>query len=233
MDRNVVGQLLFVGKDILGTTLDPTTKALTAQIGDSTNSVVEKDSVEFVQQAGFCSRPAAATPGNASCQAVGFTRGNRSVITGTRDLRASSIYGNLKEGETCVYATTGAARILLKADGSITRYTTSDNTPQGVSISDTLGPNGWRLETPWGALVLNAQGFTVTFGGASVTLEPGGIARMAGNQVAMAGSIAAVAGSVATCLGSNCVPIPGVNTALVGAAGISGLPSPTVYIANT
>lgn len=227
-------QFFFVGVDILSTTLHPKTKAILAQIGDSTKGVVDTDAVETWSPSGFVSRAAPAVAGKSACQAFGVRLPGRAIILATRDLRSSAIAGALKPGEFCLYCTVGQARIIGKIDGSITRYTKVGNAPGGVDISDTLGPDGWKLTTPWGQISLGPGGFMATVEGAgALVITPDGKINLSGKAVAIQGMVASIGGSVATCIGDKCVPVPGVNNAIAGVSGITGVPAPTVYVSIT
>jgi hypothetical protein len=234
MNSDVFSQLFDIGKDVLFTSVNSTTKAILAQFGDSTKEVPESNKAAWWQHTGFTSRPSAPTQGNSSCQALVLKSGSRDIIFATRDTRGATIYGNLKEGETCVYASKGQARVLLKADGSVTRLTTSDNTAAGTTISDRLGPDGWRLTLPWGEISFTSDGISLSVdGAAALTLTPAGIAHLIGTQVAMHGSIAAIVGDVCTTVGPKPIPTPGIpgpNSAMVGLTGIAAVPSTNVYI---
>ena len=225
--------LFVVGADILATTLDGQTKTIRAQLGNSTDGTVVSQSVEWWQHAGFASRPAKATKGGTSCQAIAIRTNDHDVIVATRDTRGTGIYGNLKDGETCVYAAGSQARTIYKADGSITHLTTSDNTPNGTTIAETLGPDGYHLTTPFGGLSIDATGVTLTAGQAAITLSPAGIAKVLGQQVEVQGQIALVAGQIATCIGPAAAPTPGVlgpTSAVHGPTGVAGAGSSNVFI---
>jgi len=168
----IVACVFDVGVDILATTLDPATGTITAQLGDVARGVADNNSAEVWQGAcGVLSRPALADAGKASCQAVTLKTGSYDVCIGYRDLRATEIYGNLAPGETCLYATTGMARELLKKDGSARQFTTDDNTRTGNSITAGVssyyqGIDGqkhlggeWRYSAPWGGAWHDPSGY--------------------------------------------------------------------------
>jgi hypothetical protein len=215
-------QFFFVGVDVLSTTIHPTTKAILAQTGDATKSVVESDGVEWWQTAGVSSRAAKAVAGKAACQAIGLKRGSRDIIFATRDLRSSTIYGALKEGETCVYATTGQARLLFKADGSQEALTTDDNTTSGVTMTKYFGPDGFRLTLPWGQMSFDKNGFMVSVeGGGALIITPDGKAKLMATKVSVEGSLVAVSGSVKTVLGPKAAIVPRIG-ALFGLSSPGG-----------
>jgi hypothetical protein len=224
--REIFGQLFDIGKDILTTYLSKATNVILAQIGDSTLSTPDSDAAEWWQQTGFASRPAKPSKGNASCQCISIKNGDRDCIIATRDTRDASIYGALKDGETCIWASGGVARTFWKANGSITRYTEASD---GTSITDVLSPNGWVLTTPWGQLSLTASGLIFSVeGGCALTMTPEGIAKLLATQIGVQGSLVAVSGSVATVLGPNATPTP-LNACAYGPASTI---SSNVYISS-
>lgn len=232
MDREGFGQLIDIGLDVLSAVIDATTKIPLLQIGDAVSSTAMADRAEHWQQAGFTSIPAAPTAGSPSCQVISIKQGGRRAIIATRDARASTIYGSLKPGETCVYATAGQARVMLKKDGSITRVTTSDNTPGGVTISDRLGPDGWTLTTPWGELSLTAQGLSLMVSGAgAITISPEGILKMFATQASLQGSLVCVSGDTATVLGPKATPTP-LNACAYSSVGPVNVVSTNVFIST-
>lgn len=197
-----------VGKDILFSGLDRATNTILCQIGNSASQVVDSDACELWQTPGVWSLPAAPTQGKPSCQALILKHSNRDMIFATRDLRNSAIYGNLKPGETCVGASTGQARILFKADGSVNTVTTSDNTAGGQTLLHHFGPDGLNIVTPWGGITVNSTGITLTAGSSALTLTAAGKAMLTGTQVAVQGSVAAISGTVGTFIGPNATPNP-------------------------
>lgn len=157
--------LFDVGIDILTTEI--TSKGtLSAQTGDVVAEQVSSANCEWWQQVGFASRPPKPQPGVAACQGVTLNRGDRDIVIATKDLRSQAIYGNLKEGETCLYAAgpdgNGQGRVSLKADGSITLYTTDDNTPAGNGVYLKLSRKSLSFVAPWGKLTFDATGFHLT-----------------------------------------------------------------------
>jgi|SRR6185312_10070947 len=225
--------LYSIGKDVLYAAINKVTGVVEVQLGDSVEGTADSDKAELWYPPGFVAIPAPPTKGQASCQAIAFQRGDHDAIVATRDTRNSSIYGKLKAGETCVFASIGQARTIYKADGSITHYTTADNSPGGVQHSVTLSPDGWKVVTQFGSITLDAAGITLTVGPAALVLTPAGLAKLMGTQASMQGSIAAVAGTIATCLGPAATPTPGapsLTSAIHGLNGASGAPSVNVFI---
>lgn len=233
--HHVVGQLFDIGVDILVTSLHSVTKVILAQIGDSTNAVPDADAAEWWQHTGFVSRPAVPTAGSASCQGIVLKNGDRDAIIATRDTRGTKIYGELKDGATCIYASTGQARTFYNPDGAIVDYTTQDNTATGTSLSQYLGPDGYVLSTPWGGITINSSGVTITAGQAALILASTGDAKIVGQTASVHGGIAALLGEVLTTVGPVTPAQAATNRALYGPQSIApepGIASKTVIIAS-
>ena len=231
MSKGVHGTFSYlfdVGKDVLFAAIDAATKTILCQLGDSTKQVPDSDQAEIWGPPGLWSLPAPPTQGGSSCQALTIKHSDRDIIFATRDLRRSSIYGNLKSGETCVGANIGQARTIYKADGTITDVTTSDNTPGGTTISQTVGPEGYTLSTPWGGITINSQGITITAGQAALMLTASGDAKLIGQTATVHGSVAALVGDVITTVGPK--PAAPATPCLYGPTALAGLPSSNVFI---
>ncbi len=183
--RSVFGQLFDFGVDVLVTTLGKATGVVTAQLGDSTTGVPDSDNAEWWQHAGFASRPALPTQNGASCQGIVLKNGDRDIVVATRDTRGTAIYGNLADGETCVYASGSQAREVFKKDGSARQMTTDDNTATGNAVlagisSYYQGLSGpalggeWRYYAPWGGAWHDPTGYHLrTWHG--VKVDAGGV----------------------------------------------------------
>jgi hypothetical protein len=165
---------LDVGIDVLGTTLADN-GAILVQTGDVVSNDVEATDGEWLQHVGFCSRPPLAQPGQAAAQCITFNRSDRRVCIASRDLRSADIYGNLDHGETALYAAgpdgTSQARTLWKKDGSVTTYTTDDNTADGAGVYTRIGPEGFQVVTPFGLIDFNDKTVTIRHpGGAMIVM---------------------------------------------------------------
>lgn len=214
-----LSSLFDVGIDILKTVRSATTGLITAQTGDVVAKFANADVSEWWQHVGFASRPAVPTAGSASCQGVAIKRGDNDAIVATRDARGTSIYGSLSDGEACVYAPGAQGRVLLKADGSVSLYTTSDNTSSGQSVILKVSPSAVAIGTPWGAITMDSNGIKLgAQGGAGIQLGADGTVTIIGTSVALNG------GSVS--LGANATP---VNSVLFGPTGMAAVPSTSVF----
>lgn len=155
---------LEVGVDILASAISDE-GVITIQTGDVINGEVEGVDAELWQTPGIVSRPAEATAGESAAQGICIPLTDRKVCIATRDVRSAEIAGALKPGETCVYAP-GAdgksqGRILLRNDGTVTTYGTSDNTPDGDGWYWQLGPEGIEAVWPFGTLKFDENGLTI------------------------------------------------------------------------
>ena len=110
-----------LGADLLGTTQNER-GTFSAQTGDVVGEDVYSPEAEIWGALGLASRPAKATAGKDAAQAVCIKQGSNDVCIAYRDVRAASLYGPLREGETCLYApgptNQGTGRVLLQDDGS-------------------------------------------------------------------------------------------------------------------
>jgi hypothetical protein len=155
--------------------IDAVTGIVTAQTGDAVAGVAESSNAEVWQQWGFASIPSPPIGGQNGAQALILKRGIVDIIFGGRDARAGQVYGNLKNGEVCVFAT-GAdgkaqARTIYKADGSVTNFTTDSNTAGGNAVFTRISPtDGFEVVSPWGKMSLGPNGFHLTSGAAQFSL---------------------------------------------------------------
>ena len=162
--------------DIMATDKDDVTNTITCQLGNAITADVVTEGAEMWFPPGIASRPSEVqeNPDDAA-QAIAISRSDQDVIIATRDVRSQQVYGQLKAGETCLYApgtdTKGQARILLKADGSINLYTKEQNLEglQGLGIFINAQQNSISILNSNGAgIIINDDGIQlVSKGGAS------------------------------------------------------------------
>ncbi len=169
--------LIMVGMDVLKTFISTKTDSILAQIGDVIGESVDVDSAEWWQHVGFSSRPSKPDAGKAACQAVVVRRGQIDAAFASRDIRCQKIYGNLKDGETCIWAGgvdgLAQARVLLRQDGSCTMYTTDSNTELGKSVYFRVHPERRDFVSPWGTEKFDLNGYHLrTKSGARFDLGP-------------------------------------------------------------
>lgn len=167
-----------IGNDVLGTSINTTNGAISAQIGDSVNREVTCDNAEWIQHVGFASRPASAEPGKSSCQVLSIERTDRDICYASRDLRGTKLYGSLGAGETCIYANgpraTGTSIISLKDDGTdatIALEVRQGNSSSGNPIRVTVKSTG-EVKIVAGScqVTINGQTGDITIDGSSVNL---------------------------------------------------------------
>lgn len=215
--------ILKIGIDILATALDSVTGLITAQLGDVVEEQAESQAAKWVQHVGFASRPAIPTPQNAAAQAYCITQSDYDICIASSDQRTSAMYGQLKDGETSLFASTGQARCMAKADGSISLMTTSDNTKDGAMVAIRVLPTAIQFIAPWGKLVFDATGLHVlTLAGARLDLGA-----MIGLPAPLSSlsSYATISAGIVNCDGSsvNLGPSTGVfSPAAIGAPGTTG-----------
>jgi hypothetical protein len=216
--------LIQVGYAILATTVSKATSKILVQLGDM-RGATDTDNAEWWQHIGFASRPSKAVKDKSAAQGVVVKGGDRDTCIASQDARGVELYGNLQDGETCVYAAgpdgTAQGRALFKGDGSVTLYTTADNTPDGLSVYFRVAPDGFEFVAPWGTLkfdgtglhVLHASGASIDLGGlynipgfdqpplntltSYVTLQAGTINSKSSAQSFGVGTPTPLAGSVA------------------------------------
>jgi hypothetical protein len=166
-----------IGTDILATELLPS-GVISVQHGDVIGAqVIAGPQHELWGPVGYYARPSKPDVGKQACQGIAINGGDRDIIIATRDLRQTPNYGNLADGEICLAAggsdAKAMARVLLKADGSIVRSTTHNNTHDGIAIYDKIGPKGFEVQSPYGSIKLDSTGFHVVLPcGASMHLGP-------------------------------------------------------------
>lgn len=154
-----------VGVDILNTEVAQKTGNITCQTGDVVNQDVESHGVEWIQHVGYASRPPNPDAGVAACQGVVICRGGRDTVIATQDARGQQLAGILKPGESCMYGA-GAdglaqGRVICKQDGSVTLFTTSDNTSDGKSVYFRVKPTAFEFVAPWGTLKFDDTGLHI------------------------------------------------------------------------
>lgn len=162
---STIGELFHVGVAILSTTIDKVTNTVLAQLGSVTEEYVYSDNAELYGSLGLAARPSKPTKGQNAAECVAL-KGDRDIILACRDKRGQAIYGNLKEGETCLYGPgefgTSKGRVLIKQDGSVTLMTTDTNTTDGNTVGLRISPTGGLFFTSqWGTMKLDETGFHV------------------------------------------------------------------------
>lgn len=222
---------VFKTVQVLRTTVSTKTKQILAQIGSVVGEgLAEQDNIVLWQWFGFAARPAKATKGKDAAELFVVRSGADECAIAGRDVRDLEIYGNLAEGETCIYATgedgEAQGRVLLKKNGSITAYTRQGNTSSGAGMMFQLDAEAGaiRLVSPQGhGLIIDEDGVKMFTSAASIVVGADGKIKSVATQQNQMDGTSVVLGSVA---------IPGINSALTGPTGIAGVASTKVFIAT-
>ncbi len=221
-----------IGIDVTGSKLSDKTKQIMCQTGD-VKGHADADNVTWMQHVGFASRPADVGDGESSAQAVVIRQGGRDVCIASHDRRTNTIYGTLAPGETCVFAGgadgEGQARIILKADGSVTMYSKKGNVLGGAGMQIQLdAANGViRLMNDLGhGLIIDEEGVKLyTNGGGSLKITGGGDISLAGS-----GAVMIDGGSITLAPMPGVGAIPAIGNVLHGPTGIAGAASTKVFV---
>lgn len=230
-----------VGVDILSTSVSDTTKKILAQTGSNTGEgQTSNDGVEWWQHVGLASRPSDPEKGKTAAQAVIVRQGTIDVAIASQDARGLALYGNLKAGETCLYAAgadgAAQARVLLKADGSINLFTKEGNATGGAGMGVFINADGSiSIASHNGAAVLmgtdgsvkifNGSGGVQVLADGSIKLASGAKVEISGASITMGGPAAmpiAMAVPVTTILAALQIEIAAVAAALVACMNIPG-----------
>lgn len=220
--------MFLVGVDILRTVRKAKTKTILAQIGNVAGDTVDSDEVEWWQQVGFASRPRKAETGSAAAQAFVVRRGDHDAAIASRDLRGQELAGQLEDGETCVYATEGQARILLKKDGTVSLFTTAGNDASGTGITLNVKADGSiEMASQHGGITIKNDAITVLSAtGAGVKLDANGAAVL-GSSVTLGGGLNPASGVMTyyTALGGI---VPYLTSFASAVSGLAGLMTPII-----
>jgi len=168
--------------DALTTSVNSKNGAISAQIGDSTSSEVVSDEAEWIQHVGFASRPSKAVAGQPSCQVLTIETTGRDVCYASRDLRGTTAYGALGDGETCIFANGpnggGTGLVIMKDDGSAASAEMSvrrGNASSGGKVRVSVSSDGKvTIETGTASIVVDAVTGAATITATSVALGGSG-----------------------------------------------------------
>lgn len=233
---------IFQFAHVLKTRITDKTKKVVAQIGSvNGEGQVDSDNVEWWQHVGFVSRPPKAEKGKEAAQAVVIRQGNYDAAIASQDLRGIELAGQLKDGETCLYAP-GAdgeaqARMLLKADGSINLFTKAGNESGGTGMGIFINPSGAvSILNPGGAAILvGDDGSIKLFNGSggiqikengAIKISSGGALELSGGSITLGGFAAlplAIGPQVVTALSAIQVQLTALATAITGISAIPPL----------
>lgn len=206
--------------DVLGTRLNTKNGAISAQLGDSVSQETVSDDAEWFQHVGFASRPSRAEPGKSACQVLSTERTDRDVVYASRDLRGTTLYGALGEGETCLYANgpNGGGTGLLKLHDDGTNATIAIGAKQGNASSG----------SPVKIEVSSTGTVTISAGSATITVDQSGTVTIDALAVRLGGS-----GGSSVCVGAEALQAwVAVIGAGVAALGVVNTP-PTTLVSTT
>lgn len=209
---------------ILATRVADKTKLLLAQIGDAALEFEETDAVEMWHHVGFTSRPSNPTEGKNAAEALVVSGSHYDRCIATRDARGAKLSGNLKPGETCVYAPgsdgNSQGRIILKDTGGVALIGLQGNVEGGTTavIQIEGGTTNITAANAFGVLSIAEDGITLMCGASGIKLGADGAVTIIGTSIALNGA--------SVSLGANAVmPV------VWGPAGISGVGSTSVKVA--
>lgn len=216
------------GLHVLRTTISEKTRKILVQLGDAVAKRVVSDGAEWVQHVGLVSTPPKAEAGRRAAYTVVIRQGDRDIVIGSQDLRGLELAGQLGDGETVIYASgvdgMGQARTIYKNDGAIHHYTRVGNTEGGAGMTIQMDAQGNAIRILNGAgfgLVIDPDAVTLTAGEASLTLHADGSHELVGTGAAQVDGTSILLGAQG---------VPGVNSAIMGPAGIAGAPNPKIIL---
>jgi hypothetical protein len=138
---------------------DNATGAITYQLGDvKSNEVYDVEAPVFQIPGALC-LPANPVAGQSAAEAVTLTHPAGNVVVACRSVRSAAIAGLIKMGESSFFADGSQACSLYKLDGSLTHFTTHDNTANGRSVYYRISPErGFDEAWPWGRRFFDKSG---------------------------------------------------------------------------
>lgn len=223
-----VGDILQAGVSILGTKVSSATKRVLAATGSFRLDQAEDENSEWWQHVGFASIPPNVEKGKAAAQALRIVQGAHDYIIASMDARGLDLYGNLKAGETCIYAA-GAdgksqGRSLWKGDGSVTHYSRAGNTESGGGIMMQIDAMNDTIR------ILNSKGMGIIITPDDVSI----LAKSSGATFEASGDLSIVAKAQAQFDGGSILlgsaGVPGLNSALMGPTGLVGAANPKIIL---
>lgn len=125
---------------------------------------------------GLQMRPLDPDADGTACQVYYWYEGSQGYAMLANDPRTQGDLSiQLQKGEAILHSPLGSGFTRMKADGSISLFTTDDNTPNGRSVNLTLAPTGLSYDFPFGRLRFDNTGFHVLTN-AGARLDLGAIA---------------------------------------------------------
>lgn len=221
-------QRIQYGLHVLRTTVSEKTKKILVQLGNAIGKTADSDNNEWVQHVGFVSLAPKAEAGKRAAYTVVIRQGNRDIVIGSQDLRGLELAGQMEDGDTCIYAPgpdgKGQARTIYKGNGSIHHYTRVGNSEDGKGITVQLDAEGNAVRILNGAgfgIIVDEDGIVLTAKDSSLKLGADGTAKLVGKGQAQVDGSSIIIGSQG---------VPGVNSAIMGPAGLAGVPNPKIIL---
>lgn len=231
-------------RDILSINIDNKTGSVSYKTGNAKRNEVIREEVQVWSIPGVYSIPSNVNDKKNAPQLLSLTRSDVDLAIGFRDVYTQSIPLGLgvTTGEICMFAPGSDGKsqgtIYLKKDGSINIGTQFNNISGGGNIGISIKPDGSiTLGNNLGNnITISNTGITIkNTAGFGITLDESGITLTVGASTFNM----SIAGSILTQATTSNI-ITGINTmignpanyqpAIIGLAGIIGLPSPDVLI---
>lgn len=106
-----------------------------------------------------------------ACQALVLVDGDQRHVIATRDHRFHPQGGNLEPGDIALVSSSAAKVVIKNRTASVILATTDDGTQTGNGTAITCAPDELRLQSKYGAIIIDKDGIFITHvGGASVVL---------------------------------------------------------------
>ncbi len=221
---------MFIGYDVLKTSVDEKTKCVSAMLGHMNGEgATERENAEWWQHTGLITIPAEMDKaGKNAAKTVIYQTGGYDIVIASRDPRGLELAGTMGPGDACLYSPgkdgKGQARVLVKSNGSVTLMGRKGNVAGGKGMMVQLdAENGAiRMLNDLGfAIIIDADGITLTAKKASLTLKASGDVSLVGTGQTQVDGGGILLGNLG---------IPGINSALAGPTGLVGVASAKVII---
>ena len=145
---------LFQLHHVLTSRIDDT-GAVMLGLGDTKSEESADEEAVLFQASGIVSVPPVGAEALSPETSAGY------ITIASRDIRSGKIAGRMQPAETTVYAPGSQACTLYKLDGSVTQFTTHDNTDNGKSVYSMVAPTGFTRFMPHGKETFDERGFHV------------------------------------------------------------------------
>lgn len=168
---------------------------------------------------------------NGACQALYLVDGNEKVVFGTRDNRSIAKVGALKPGDRVVFSNCDARVMLKKADNAVSLYTVNETAEPAdgtAQMLDLRGSTGVTVLLNGGCIIqqLKDEVLVAINGGASWRMTEEGH-EFFGQKFSINCSTVTIG-----LMPGGLPPAPGVNGAIYGISGVTGVASTSVTIAT-